>query len=65
MKSLVDAGAHPVFNSDAHLHKVPIESKDMDYPPQWDGNIWGFMEFFATRVMPHGRDHLRTTGGIG
>ena len=53
MKSLVDAGAHPVFNTDAHLHKVPVESKDMDYPPQWDGNIWGFMEFFATRVMPH------------
>ena len=25
----------------------------MDYPPQWDGTIWGFMEFFATRVMPH------------
>lgn len=53
MKSLADAGVHVVFNTDAHLHKVPPESKDMDYPPQWDGNIWGFLEFFATRVMPH------------
>ena len=53
MKSLVAAGAHPVFNTDAHLNKVPVEWKDMDYPTQWEGNIWGFMEFFATRVMPH------------
>ena len=53
MKSLVQAGGRPVFNTDAHLHKVRIESKDMDYPPQWDGNIWGFIEFFVTRRMPH------------
>ena len=52
MKSLADAGVHVVFNSDAHLSKVPIESKDMDYPSQWDGNIWGFIEFFVTRRMP-------------
>ena len=53
MKSLVDAGVHPVFNTDAHLTKVPVEWKDMDYPPQWEGNIWGFIEFFVTRRMPH------------
>ncbi|OFV98632.1 MAG: hypothetical protein A3F68_09280 [Acidobacteria bacterium RIFCSPLOWO2_12_FULL_54_10] len=53
MKSVADSGAHPVFNTDAHLHKVPVEYKDMDYPPQWDGNIWGFIEFFISRKMPH------------
>lgn len=52
LKSLVDAGAHPVFGSDAHLGKVPVEWKDMDYPSEWDGNIWGFIEFFITRRMP-------------
>ncbi|MBI2820059.1 MAG: amidohydrolase family protein [Acidobacteria bacterium] len=52
MKSLVDAGAHPVFNTDSHLHKVPIWSKDMDYPAEWDGNIWAYIEFFVTRRMP-------------
>ncbi|OFV94067.1 MAG: hypothetical protein A3F68_05490 [Acidobacteria bacterium RIFCSPLOWO2_12_FULL_54_10] len=53
MKSLVSEGAHPVFNTDVHLHKVPVEWKDMDYPAQWDGNIWAFIEFFVTRRMPH------------
>ncbi|MBI4464702.1 MAG: amidohydrolase family protein [Acidobacteria bacterium] len=54
LKSLVNAGVHVVFNTDAHLGKnIPVQWKDMDYPPQWDGNIWAFMEFFATRVMPH------------
>ncbi|MBI1955403.1 MAG: amidohydrolase family protein [Acidobacteria bacterium] len=53
MKSLVDAGGHPVFNTDAHLGKVPYYAKDMQYPDQWDNNIWGFVEFFVTRKMPH------------
>jgi hypothetical protein len=54
MKSIIDAGVHAVFNTDAHLGKnIPYYFKDMDYPPQWDGNIWAFMEFFATRVMPN------------
>ena len=54
VKSLADAGVHVVFNTDAHLGKnIPYYFKDMDYPPQWDGNIWAFMEFFATRVMPN------------
>lgn len=52
MKSLVDAGAHPVFNTDSHLHKVPVWSKDMDYPAEWDGNIWAYIEFFVSRRMP-------------
>ena len=52
-KSLVDAGVHPVMNTDAHMYKVPVEWKDMDYPPQWEGNTWGFIEFFVTRRMPH------------
>lgn len=55
MKSLVDAGTHPVFGTDSHLHKVPIWSKEMDYPAEWDGNIWAYIEFFVTRRMPDGR----------
>ena len=53
VKTMADAGVKVVFNTDAHINKVLPESKDMDYPPQWDGNIWGFMEFFASRRMPH------------
>ena len=53
MKSLVDAGGHPVFNTDSHLHKVPMWSKDMDYPAEWDGNIWAYVEFFVSRRMPN------------
>jgi hypothetical protein len=54
LKSLVDAGVHPAFNTDAHLGRnIPVQWKDMDYPAQWDGNIWAFMEFFATRMMPN------------
>ena len=52
VKTLVDAGVHVVFNTDAHLTKVPVESKDMEYPNQWDGSIWGFIQFFLTRQMP-------------
>ena len=26
----------------------------MDFPPQWDGNLWAHVGFFATRVMPDG-----------
>ena len=51
MKSLVDAGVHPVLNTDIHLHKVPPESKDNDYPSEWDGNFWAFFEFFVTRRL--------------
>lgn len=51
--SLAKAGGHPVFNTDAHLFKDTPESKPMDWPPQWDGNIWGFIEFQVTRKMPH------------
>ena len=53
MKSLVDAGGHPVFNTDAHLFNDPPEATSMDWPVQWKGNIWGFIEFFVTRKMPH------------
>ena len=54
MKSMIDAGARPVINTDAHINgNIPVQWKDMDYPPQWDGNIWGFIEFFVTRRMPH------------
>ena len=52
-KSLADAGVHVVFNTDAHLGRnIPVQWKDMDYPQQWDGNIWAFLEFFVTRRMP-------------
>jgi amidohydrolase family protein len=63
MKSYMAAGGHPVFNTDAHLHKVPPESKDMDYAPEWDGNIWAFIEFFVTRKMPNnGVTYLKSEG---
>jgi len=52
-KSMVDAGVHVVINTDAHMGRnIPVQWKDMDYPAAWDGNIWAFMEFFATRYMP-------------
>ena len=54
MKSLVDAGSHPVFNTDAHLHKSAKTNPwnvRMDYPPSWVGNYWAYLEFFATRYM--------------
>ena len=53
MKSLMDAGGHPVFNTDAHLFNDPPEATSMDWPVAWKGNIWGFIEFFVTRKMPH------------
>ncbi|OFV97792.1 MAG: hypothetical protein A3F68_13035 [Acidobacteria bacterium RIFCSPLOWO2_12_FULL_54_10] len=53
VKSLANAGVHVVFNTDAHLGRnIPPQWKDMDYDKQWDGNIWAFMQFFASRVMP-------------
>jgi predicted amidohydrolase YtcJ len=54
MKSLVDAGSHPVFNTDAHLHKSTKTNPwnvRMDYPPSWVGSYWAYLEFFATRYM--------------
>ena len=53
MKSLVDAGAHPTFGTDAHMQKTPPQWKQMDWPDQWDGNIWAIVEFFVTRKMPN------------
>ncbi|MBI4460781.1 MAG: amidohydrolase family protein [Acidobacteria bacterium] len=54
VKTMITAGAHPVISTDAHVNgKIPVEWKDMDYPPQWDGNVWGYIEFFVTRRMPH------------
>ncbi len=52
VRTLVKAGVHVVFNTDAHLTKVPLQSKDMDYPDEWDGSYWAFLEFFLTRRMP-------------
>ena len=53
MKTYLKDGGKPVFNTDAHLGKVPYFAKDMDYPEEWNGNIWGFIEFFVTRRMPN------------
>ena len=53
MKTYLKGGGKPVFNTDAHLGKVPYFAKDMDYPEEWNGNIWGFIEFFVTRRMPN------------
>ena len=53
MKSLVNAGARPVFNTDAHLYKDPPQWKAMDWPDQWDGNVWAIIEFMVTRKMPN------------
>ena len=63
MRSVMEAGAKPVFNTDLHLYKVLPESKDMDYPEQWDGNIFALLEFFVTRKMPHdGITYARSEG---
>ena len=49
MKSLLDAGARPVFTTDAHVHNDPPEFTAVD--SQWE-NIWGFMEYYLTRTTP-------------
>ena len=53
LKSLVNAGVKVVFNTDAHLTDSGPEWKSMEMPEQWREGIWSFMEFFATRDMPH------------
>ena len=54
VKTMIGAGAHPVISTDAHVNgTIPVEWKDMDYPAQWDGNVWGYIEFFITRRMPN------------
>jgi predicted amidohydrolase YtcJ len=52
VKSLADAGVHFALNTDAHLTDTGPEWKSMEHPEQWNGSIWAFMEFFATRLMP-------------
>ena len=53
MKAMADAGVRVVMSTDAHLTKVPIEFKDMNYANEWDGSIWPYVEFFLTRRMPN------------
>lgn len=54
LRSLVDAGVHPGFGSDAHLGKgIPVEWQDMDFPAEWAGSVWAFYQFFVTRQMPN------------
>lgn len=53
IKSLITAGARPVISTDLHLNShIPIQWKDMDFPSQWEGNIWAFIQFFMNRKMP-------------
>jgi predicted amidohydrolase YtcJ len=52
IKSLVDAGAHPPFNTDEHLTDLGPEWKSMESPEAWRGSIWAIMEFYLTRYMP-------------
>lgn len=52
IKSLVNAGAHPPFNTDEHLTDLGPEWKSMESPEAWRGNIWAIMEFYLTRYMP-------------
>lgn len=55
MKSLLEAGVHPAFGSDAHFGKnIPVEWQDMGFPREWDGNVWAFYQFFLDRRMPDG-----------
>ena len=49
MKSLVNAGIHPIFTTDAHMHKEPPEFQPVD---EQGDNIWAYLEYFLTRV-PH------------
>ena len=52
IKSLVDAGARPPFNTDLHLTDLGPEWKSMESPEAWRGSIWAIMEFYLTRYMP-------------
>lgn len=52
IQSLVNAGAHPVFNTDMHLTDLGPDWKAMESPEQWRGSIWAIMEFYLTRYMP-------------
>jgi len=52
IKSLVDAGVHPPFNTDEHLTNLGPEWKSMESPEAWQGSIWAIMEFYLTRYMP-------------
>lgn len=55
VKSMVSAGIHPAFGTDAHLGRVPVEWRDMNFPSEWDGNIWAHIEFFTSRMVPGGQ----------
>jgi predicted amidohydrolase YtcJ len=52
IKSLVDAGARPPFNTDLHLTDSGPEWKSMESPEEWRGSIWPIIEFYLTRYMP-------------
>ncbi|HWP83647.1 MAG TPA: amidohydrolase family protein [Terriglobia bacterium] len=52
IKSLVDAGVRPPFNTDLHLTDLGPEWKSMESPEAWRGSIWAIMEFYLTRYMP-------------
>jgi predicted amidohydrolase YtcJ len=55
MKSVVAAGTHPAFGSDAHFGRnIPVEWQDMGFPREWDGNVWAYYQFFLDRKMPDG-----------
>ncbi|MBI3896370.1 MAG: amidohydrolase family protein [Acidobacteria bacterium] len=52
VKSLVDAGVHITLGTDAHLTPIPkLEALPMDWPRDWEGSIWKFIQFFITRKM--------------
>ena len=53
LKSLVNAGVHVSFSTDAHLTDSGPEWKSMEMAEQWRSGIWAYMEFFLTRDMPH------------
>ncbi|MBI4459893.1 MAG: amidohydrolase family protein [Acidobacteria bacterium] len=52
VKSLVNAGVHMTLGTDAHLTPIPrAEAQPMDWPRDWEGSVWKFMQFFVTRKM--------------
>ncbi|MBI4445116.1 MAG: amidohydrolase family protein, partial [Acidobacteria bacterium] len=46
MKSLVDANAHPMLNTDAHIHDEAFQFQPIE---TMGGKIWDWLEFYLTR----------------
>ncbi|MBI4463367.1 MAG: amidohydrolase family protein, partial [Acidobacteria bacterium] len=65
VKSLVDQGIHVTLGTDAHLTSIPrLEALPMDWPRDWEGSMWNYYQFFATRKMTGDPSHGMTAGMV-